>query len=289
MAIREEWRVGEVRVVRLAELEVRVPSSAFFGEQPVAPADWLRPHWQTDDGRLGWSVHAFLIEEGGRRMVVDTCLGNDKLRRNPFFNGRTGPFLAELSELGFAPDSVERVLCTHLHFDHVGWNTRRIDGAWIPTFPNARYWLTRAEWEHTNAQPIEPGEDPLGDSVRPLFAAGLVDLVETDARVSDAVSLEPTLGHTPGHVAVRIRSRGEEAVITGDLLHHPAQIGTPELATALDWDAELALRTRRAFVSAHANRRVLVLGTHFSTPAGGWIVASEAGHRFVPATQEGDA
>ena len=181
------------------------------------------------------------------------------------------------------------MLCTHLHLDHVGWNTRRVDGAWIPTFPNARYWLARAEWEHANAQPIEPGEDPLGDSVRPLFAAGLVDLVETDARVSDAISLEPTLGHTPGHVAVRIRSQGEEAVITGDLLHHPAQIGTPELATALDWDAELALRTRRAFVSAHANRRVLVLGTHFSTPAGGWIVASEAGHRFVPATQESDA
>jgi glyoxylase-like metal-dependent hydrolase (beta-lactamase superfamily II) len=286
MAISEEWRVGDVRVVRLAEIEARVPSSMVFGEQPMPEADWLRPHWQGDDGRIGWSMHAFLIEERGRRMVVDTCLGNDKVRSNPFWNQRSGPFLSELRELGFAPESIERVLCTHLHFDHVGWNTRLVDGKWIPTFPNARYWVTRAEWEHASAQPPEPGEDPLGDSVRPLFAAELVDLVESDARVSDAISFESTPGHTPGHVAVRIRSRGEEAVITGDLIHHPAQIGAPEVAVAFDWDAELALRTRRAFVREHANRAVLVLGTHFHTPAGGWIVADAAGNRFVPSTQE---
>jgi glyoxylase-like metal-dependent hydrolase (beta-lactamase superfamily II) len=134
MAISEEWRVGDVRVVRLAEIEARVPSSMVFGEQPLPQTDWLRPHWQSDDGRIGWSMHAFLIEESGRRMVVDTCLGNDKVRSNPFWNQRSGPFLSELRELGFAPESIERVLCTHLHFDHVGWTRGWWTGNGSPRF-----------------------------------------------------------------------------------------------------------------------------------------------------------
>ena len=285
----EEWRVGDVRIARLVELEAFVPRSALFGELPVPEPDWLEPHWRNTEGRLGFSVHAFLIDDGERRMIIDTCVGNDKVRVSPFWHGRSGPFLAHMGEIGFAPESIEHVICTHLHLDHVGWNTRLVDGAWVPTFPNARYWITRAEWDHAQAQPLAPGEDPLGDSVRPIFAAGLADLVDTDARVSTSVCLEPTLGHTPGHVAVRIRSRGEEAVITGDLIHHPAQIATPDLATSLDWDVDLARRTRAEFVRACANRPVLVLGTHFSRPAGGRIVGNESGWRLIPHAQENDA
>jgi glyoxylase-like metal-dependent hydrolase (beta-lactamase superfamily II) len=278
----EEWWVGDVRIVRLAEIEAFVPKSAFFGELDVPESEWLTPHWRDAEGQLGFSVHAFLIDDGERRMVVDTCIGNDKVRTSPFWNGRSGPFLARMAELGFAPESIGCVICTHLHMDHIGWNTHLIDGEWRPTFPNARYQITRLEWEYQSSQPLDPGEDPLGDSVRPIFVAGLVDLVDTAAKLSASISLEPTLGHTPGHISVRIRSRGEEAVITGDLIHHPAQIASPALATPLDWDAELARQTRHAFVRAHANRPVLVLGTHFSTPAGGRIVGSESGYRFIP-------
>ncbi len=276
----EEWRVGDVRIVRIVEFEVPVPASAFFGDSRLPDAPWLAPRWATEDGRLRFSVHAFALDDGERRCIVDTCVGNDKRRRNAAWSGLSLPFLERLADAGFAPDTIDTVLCTHLHLDHVGWNTRLVDGAWQPTFPNARYLIARDEWAHAEGAPSDPGEDVLGDSVRPIFAAGLVDLVETDLRVSRCISLEPTLGHTPGHVAVRIRSRGDEALITGDLIHHPAQIADPELATDLDWDIERARTTRREFIARHANRPVLVLGTHFATPAGGRIVGDASDRRF---------
>ena len=130
------------------------------------------------------------------------------------------------------------MICTHLHIDHVGWNTRLVDGRWIPTFPNARYLLARHEWEHWSADADPVNQTVLGDSVRPIFDAGLVDLVEPDHAVDAAVSLEPTPGHTPGHVSVHVRSRGEEAVITGDLVHHPAQFARPH------WGAQRGLGPR---------------------------------------------
>jgi len=281
----EQWRVGDVRVLRVVENEGPIPASALFGPEaePVAArAPWLQPRFAHADGRLYFSVHAFVVDDGERRCVIDTCVGNDKVRRNPFWSGMQGPFLARLAACGYPSESIDRVLCTHMHLDHVGWNTRLVDGEWVPTFPRARYLLARDEWEHAAAATPDPEEDVFGDSLRPILDAGLADFVETDHVVSSCVSLEPAPGHTPGHVCVRIRSRGEEAVITGDLIHHPLQIAEPEIATRLDWDRELALHTRREFVTRHANRPVLVLGTHFPTPAGGRIVADADGRRFVP-------
>jgi glyoxylase-like metal-dependent hydrolase (beta-lactamase superfamily II) len=155
-----------------------------------------------------------------------------------------------------------------------------VEERWYPTFPNARYLFGRKEWEHWSKEPAGPNRDVQNDSVRPIFDAGLADLVEMDHVVTPEVRLEPTPGHTPGHVSVRIVSRGEEAVITGDLMHHPVQCAEPEWASRFDVDPEVARRTRRQFLERQADRPVLVLGTHFATPTGGRIVRDGAAYRF---------
>ncbi|MBK5104963.1 MAG: MBL fold metallo-hydrolase [Burkholderiales bacterium] len=242
---------------------------------------WLKPHFAHEDGRLFGSIHSFVIESGKRRIIVDTCVGNDKARAVQAWNMLQGPFLEQLAEAGFPPESIDTVLCTHLHVDHVGWNTRLVNGKWLPTFPNARYLFGRREWEHWSSEAAQHRDgDVMGDSVRPIVDAGLAELVDMNHVLTPEVRLEPTPGHTPGHVSVRISSQGEEAVITGDLMHHPLQCAEPDLANNFDVDADAARRTRRDFLARHSNKPVLVLGTHFAPPTGGWVVDAKPAWRF---------
>jgi len=283
------WQIGKVRVSQVVEMGPVPTSPKFFFKDPpadlVARHAWLKPHFATDEGRLLLSIHCFVIESAGRRIVVDTCVGNDKVRQNPGWNQLNNPFLQNLTDAGFAPQTIDTVLCTHLHVDHVGWNTRWVDGQWVPTFANARYLFARKEWEHWSQQPkkghgsAEP-DDILGDSVRPILNAGLADLVETDHRLTDEVWLEPTPGHTPGHVSVRIQSEGQHAVITGDLIHHPIQCSEPDRFVLFDSDGELARATRRNFLGCCARDQPIVLGTHFAHPTAGRVVAAGDVWRF---------
>jgi glyoxylase-like metal-dependent hydrolase (beta-lactamase superfamily II) len=172
------------------------------------------------------------------------------------------------------------VLCTHLHVDHVGWNTRLENGRWVPTFPKARYLIGRREWAHWKDEAEGPDRTVRNDSVRPVIYAGLADFVEADHRVTPEVRLAPTPGHTPGHVSVVIESKGSKAVITGDLMHHPVQCGEPGWASRFDVDPDQARATRRAFLEQCAKEGVLVLGTHFATPTGGRVVAHGEAFRF---------
>ena len=269
------WKIGDVTITRVVEMETT--SKATFVLKDGSPENirsvpWLRPHFANPDGKVIMSVHAFVIESPGHRMVVDTCIGNDKRRAFPGWNMLQLPFLIDLEQAGFARDSIDRVLCTHLHVDHIGWNTMLLDGKWTPTFPRARYLIGRKEWEHWS-KAIEPDtRELLDDSVRPVFEAGLADLVESDARITDEIRLEPTPGHTPGHHSVRISSRGQEAVITGDLMHHPVQMAHPEWGSHFDSDFGEAIATRRAFLERYGDQPILVLGTHFATPSAGRIV-----------------
>jgi glyoxylase-like metal-dependent hydrolase (beta-lactamase superfamily II) len=244
---------------------------------------WLQPHFADENGRLRMSIHALVIETPDRRIVVDTCLGNDKAgRRIPHWNDRHGPFLADLAAAGYPRESIDTVLCTHLHVDHVGWNTMLVDGRWVPTFPNARYLYGRAEFAHwTTIVGREDMETILADSVMPVFDAGMVDLVETDARICEEVTLLPTLGHTPGHVSVRISSRGEEALITGDFMHHPVQIGHPDWTTTADSDPAQAIETRLSMFARLAGAPILVIGTHFAGATAGHIIRDDAGFRLA--------
>ena len=243
---------------------------------------WLSPHFLDERGRFLQSIHSFVIQTPGLTALVDTCVGNEKDRggRQPFHMMQTG-FLEDLREAGFPPESIDLVLCTHLHVDHVGWNTRLQSGRWVPTFPRARHLFVRREWEHWSAEPSAETRQIMADSVTPVLEAGLADLVEMDHRVSDEIWLEPTPGHTPGHVSVRLRSIDREAVITGDLMHHPVQVAEPGWASHFDSDIELGRKTRRSFCERYADGPVTVLGTHFHHPTAGQIVRHANSWRFI--------
>jgi glyoxylase-like metal-dependent hydrolase (beta-lactamase superfamily II) len=223
----------------------------------------------TPAGEIILSIHALVVESGGKTIVVDTCMGNDRELPQGLGPLQTR-FLEELE--GVVPrEDVDFVLCTHLHFDHVGWNTMRVDGAWVPTFPNARYLFGRREYEHW-ATGVEDENVELRYSVTPIVEAGLHELVDSDHRITDEIRLEPTPGHTPGHVSVRIDSKGAEAVITGDMVHHPMQLAEPTWGSHPDVDPARAVQTRREFVARYGDRDVLVIGTHFAGPTAGHIV-----------------
>jgi glyoxylase-like metal-dependent hydrolase (beta-lactamase superfamily II) len=281
------WQIGQVAVTQVVESETPTSPKFLFDDPPpdlVSRHDWLRPHFANDAGRLLVSIHCFVIESAGRRIVVDTCVGNDKPRAYPGWHALTGPFLDDLARAGFAAETIDTVLCTHLHVDHVGWNTRWDGSRWVPTFVNARYLFARTEWEHwdreSRSHGADPADDVIGDSVRPIVDAGLADLVDTDHRLTDEVWLEPTPGHTPGHVSVRIRSDGHEAVVTGDLMHHPIQCSEPDRPVRFDHDPDAARATRRRFLACCARDRSVVLGTHFAQPTAGRVVAAGDAWRF---------
>jgi len=278
------WEIGAVTISRVVEIEGPSRGTFFFEEatpERLLQHAWLRPHFVTDDGRAIASIHCFVVQSEGRTIVVDTCVGNDKPREVKNWHLRQGRFLEDLAEAGFTRERIDTVLCTHLHVDHVGWNTMLKDGKWAPTFPNARYLFGRKEWEYWSKASEASDRDVQNDSVRPILDANLADLVAMDHRITSEVYLEPTPGHTPGHVSVRITSKGEEAVITGDLMHHPVQCAEPAWAARFDVDPDAARRTRRAFLERHADQPVFVLGTHFSTPTGGRIVRDGKIFRFA--------
>ena len=280
------WRVGAVTVKRIVEIEIPVAWSEtepFIAEatpEALRAIPWLYPNFVDEQDRMRLSVHALLVEAPGLRLVVDTCIGNDKARSLVRGRALATPFLENLAEAGWSRESVNAVVCTHLHVDHVGWNTMLENGRWVPTFPNARYLIGRRELEHW--QSVKDGEQPqiLADSVQPILDAGLAELVEMDHRISPEVRLTPSAGHTPGHVSVIIESEGARAVITGDMTHHPCQFARPEWRCYADYDAAAAIQTRRDFYARYAGTGVLVIGTHFSPPTAGHIVRDGDNYRL---------
>jgi glyoxylase-like metal-dependent hydrolase (beta-lactamase superfamily II) len=222
------WKVGKVKITKIVELET-VGSTRFIlplaTNEEIQKLPWLIPHFATDEGRLKMSIHSLVLEDGKRRIVVDTGLGNDKQGRNvPTWNDRKGPFLETLIAAGFAPESIDTVLCTHLHVDHVGWNTKLAGGKWVPTFANARYLFGKTEYEHWRDHSVEPAHIAVfNDSVKPIMDAGKADLIASDAKVTDEITMIPTPGHSPGHMSIHIKSDGEEGLLTGDVAHHPAR------------------------------------------------------------------
>ena len=275
MAIK--WRIGEVVVTKIVELEVTGGSRFILPQatpDAILPIGWLQPDFADERGRLRMSIHALVVETPGRRIVVDTCLGNDKEnRRIPTWNSLQTSFLADLAAAGYPRETIDTVICTHLHVDHVGWNTMLVDGRWIPTFPQARYLMGRIEYTHwTTQHEREDMAAVLADSVTPVWDAGLIDLVETDHRLCDEVSLVPTPGHTPGHVSVKIASQGETALITGDFMHHPCQIARPQWSSTADSDPLQARHTRERTLTDLAETPTLVIGTHFAGQTAGRIV-----------------
>jgi len=282
----QQWHVGDVSITKIVELEMTGGTRFILPEatrDACLPLAWMSPHFMDAEGRLKMSVHALVVATPTRRILVDTCLGNEKQGRSvPGWNNLQGPFLRDLAAAGFPLESIDTVVCTHLHVDHVGWNTMLVDGQWQPTFPNARYLMGGTEFEYWRDQrDFAEQVTVFSDSVRPVFDAGLVDLVATDHRVCDEVRLTPTLGHTPGHVGIRITSRGESALITGDFLHHPCQMAHPEWAAVVDYDKPQSTRTRHAVFSELAGTTTLLIGTHFAGATAGRVVRDGEGYRLA--------
>src|SRR3954469_22116652 len=201
-----KWTIGGVTVTKIVELEVAGGTRFLLPQatpEEILPIGWLRPHFADEDGRLCMSIHSFIIETANRRVGVDSCLGTDKQGgRIAHWNDRSGPFLRDMAEAGFPAESIDTVLCTHLHVDHVGWNTKLENGKWMPTFPRARYLMGRAEYQHWRTATDRPDMETIfADSFTPIIEAGLAQMVETDETICDEISLIPTVGHTPGHVS----------------------------------------------------------------------------------------
>ncbi len=283
------WKIGDVKITPIVEIENAgaaiqkgLPDAT---KENVSKILWLAPHFVDEEGNLKMSVQAFVIETRDNRIIVDPCCGNDKVR--PEFTEWSNlhtDFLSRLESHGYAPEKIDAVLCTHLHFDHEGWNTTIIDGKWVPTFPRARHLLVEKEFNYWKRHPA--GESPddyagFDDSILPVFEAGLVDLVPANHSVSKEVSLIPTPGHTPGHVSIFIQSGNERAVITGDTVYSPCQIANPDWGTPWDTDKEQARNSRRILLERFADGKTLVIGSHFAAPTAGYIRREGDGFKFV--------
>ncbi len=286
------WTVGNAKITSVVESET--PTSPRFlyrdmGKVEVleraAKAEWLRPNFVSDEGYLLQKIQCLVVEIDDLRIAVDTCVGNDKQRTNELWTNLDGPFLADMAKAGYPPEDITHVVCTHLHVDHVGWNTRLVDGQWVPTFPNARYLFVDAEYNHWRDEPsLFEGEDPFSDSVAPVMDAGLVDMVGPDHRLADgdgySVWFQSTPGHTPGHISLVVESADSKAVITGDMLHHPMQLADPTLSSMFDTDPVASRQTREQVFPGWADGETLVIGTHFGSPTAGKLVADGDGFRL---------
>ena len=280
------WRLGDATVTKVVELE-----SDEFGEfvlpdakaRPLGEIGWLDPGHVGSRGGLKLSVHSFVVEIPGRRILVDTNVGNGKRRKVPIWNDLATPWLEDLARAGFPPETIDTVVCTHLHIDHVGWNTRREGDRWVPTFPNASYLFVREEYEFWRARLDDPARAELfADSIEPVVAAGLAELVNADAEIAPGMRLTPTPGHTEHHAAVLIESAGEKAMITGDFLHHPAQLANPAWSSSFDTSPARSVQTRRAWFQRLADENILVLGTAFPDPSAGFVRRADGGFIFEP-------
>jgi glyoxylase-like metal-dependent hydrolase (beta-lactamase superfamily II) len=280
------WQIGAVKVTRIVEIEVPLaynPDNPFLaGATPeeLRRHAWLYPNFVSPQDELLLSIHALLVEAPGVRLVVDTCIGNDKPRHAVGGHPLATPFLQHLADAGWSRESVDMVVCTHLHVDHVGWNTMLEGGRWVPTFPRARYLFGKTELAHWKAEGDEEQQEILVDSVGPIIDAGLSELVELDHRISPELRLIPTTGHTPGHVSVMIESEGQTAVITGDMSHHPCQMANPDWASSFDVDRQASSATRRRMFAEWADQPILVIGTHYAAPTAGHVTRDGAGFRF---------
>jgi glyoxylase-like metal-dependent hydrolase (beta-lactamase superfamily II) len=237
-------------------------------------------------------VHSWLIRAPDRTILVDTCGGNRKTRPlSPRFDQLDTSYLDRLKAAGVTPDDIDMVLLTHLHVDHVGWNTRLDNGRWVPTFRNARYVVSRTELaaqdpaRGAKAKPPEANR-PFVDSVQPILDAGLMDVMEGDERLAEGFDLMPIPGHTPGMIALRVRSRGEEALFAGDIAHQPVQIAQPDWSTKYCADPAQAAASRRRVLAQCADSNALLCPVHFGWPYCGRIARQGAGFAFVPHDRE---
>ncbi len=285
--IAQRWTVGDATITSVVEDEIlHLPPEFLFPGATAAEVlahPWAIPDFADEQGNIAMRTQALIVETNGRTVLVDPCVGNLKPRAQFFWDRQVWPFMERFAAAGFTPGAVDTVVHTHVHADHVGWDTHLLDDRWVPTFTNARHLYTEAEMAFARATVDEPMMiNVFHDSIEPVIDAGLADLVAPDADLGDGLRFESTPGHTPGHVSMWIESAGERALVTGDFLHHPVQCAAPHWAEIGDADADLARETRRRMLAVAAETGVLFIGTHFPARPAGRVRVDGDGWRFVP-------
>lgn len=277
--------IGDATAVRIEEMvDTSFTAAAFFRDfdpallEPHLP--WLAPRYYIPErDALVFSMHAWVVKTGRHTVLIDSCIGNDKDRMpRAHWHRLKTPFLERLRAAGTAPEDIDYVMCTHLHADHVGWNTMLRDGRWVPTFPRARYLFARVEYEHwsKNPDPNPIRRNAFNDSVLPVVEAGRADLVEDGHDVDGAFTVELAPGHTPGNAAIRLTSKGTEALFVGDSVHHPMQVYQVGWSTHVCTDPAAAAASRRRLLERCAERGSLLLPAHFPAPHGAHVHSAGA-------------
>ena len=282
--------IGRLSVSRIYEGDAVIPLCQALPSITAEDLAQLRRwYWDADlaetPGSAGMriSVHSFLIRVDGRNLLIDTCCGNEKKRSLPPVSMQHWPYLENLARAGLSPQDIDLVMCTHLHFDHVGWNTRLKDGSWVPTFPKARYLFGRKDLEFFSRQRHDAvHREAFADSVAPILDAGLADLVDPESRVhceiGDGIWLEDASGHSPGNFCVMAECGGTRAIFSGDCFHHPIQVARPDAPFFADEDPSRASATRRRLLEQYADADAIFFPAHFTGATAGRVERSEAGH-----------
>lgn len=284
--------VGDVTIQRIVEQE-----DAFFDAFEFFPdltkelleenRDWLYPVYFKPGGtHFNLCVQSYLVRTKHHTILVDTCVGNHKPRKTRAFwdNMASDQYEKNLAAAGVSVDDIDMVMCTHLHTDHVGWNTKLENGQWVPTFPNARYVFSEKELNYwTEFHATKPEAAPwITDSVLPIVAAQRCDLVENNHELLDGITLVPSPGHTIDHCSIHV-ARGEaSALITGDMIHSPLQARYPELGMMSDYNSHQAGLSRRQIFDRFMDTPTLMCTAHFPSPSTGRFERWDDGYRFVP-------
>jgi len=272
--------IGNIAVARVVEAEGAFAAVDFllpgFDSSILKNHPWLQPRFVDQENRVMMSFHSYVIRTGRHVILVDGCVGNDKERPlRPVWHRQQGPFLQRLAEAGVKPEEITLVFCTHLHADHVGWNTKLVNGRWVPTFPNARYLFGRTEYEHwekLHRAGEKPNHDSFADSVLPVMEAGKADLVASDYEIDHGLHLEAAPGHTPGTCLLHAKSGQAHGIFSGDVIHTPVQLADPSLSSRFCSDAAQSARTRRALCERYADTSSLLFTGHFPAPSATRIV-----------------
>jgi len=284
--------IGKATVARIEETYLPTyPAKHIFAELTdeimAKHAHWLAPHhYEPASGLIKLSVHSWLLQIGGRKILIDGCCGNNKQKPGrPFWTNLNTDYLERLAAAGARADEIDMVMCTHLHHDHVGWNTLQRDGKWVPTFPNARYVFSKPDFEYFYALDRDPKAAPaemgtFRECVLPIVEAGRADMVTGPHRLDEHIEIIPAPGHSAGHVVFRLDSGGQQAVFIGDVFHHLLQVYHPDWNFPKNSDAAQARASRRKVLELCASSGALTLPGHVGAPFAGRIETDAVG--FVP-------
>jgi glyoxylase-like metal-dependent hydrolase (beta-lactamase superfamily II) len=282
-----KFSAGDLTIHRVVEQEVPFFKalelfSNLTPEQLAENRAWMKKAGALDDDdMLILCFQSYIVRTPHHTILIDSCIGNDKQRPGrPNWHMKTDDsYMRALKAAGFSVGDIDFVMCTHLHVDHVGWNTRLENGRWVPTFPKARYVFAKNEYDYWTGQNAKAEVPPFADSVLPVVEAKKADIVADDFAIGDHARILPTPGHTPGHVAFTFGKGKDDAVFAGDLMHSPLQTLYPELAPKFDVDPKQAAQTRRSFLERYSDTDTLCCPAHFPSPSAGKI--RRKGNAFV--------